>query len=221
MSKGKSLKERHAEAQKAKAEKKEPEMPETGADVLQKIEIRFKGSITTQVSELYEIQGDFKELSPMNERRLRGELLRLGICEPFTVCEREAGGYYLLNGHQRFKVLKGLMKDGAMEATVDLPCNVVEVDDEKQAVQICLALTSQYGTVTRKGLSTMAKKAKLDIDDLQDRFNFPDLDLADLKKEIENEGEEKPKKKPKKEGDGDRVKKVKCPKCKHQFEVRA
>lgn len=65
------------------------------------------GAETRLLDELVEFQGELKTLSPENAARLRREILELGFSEPISVWQHD-GTCYILNGHQRVTVLRGM-----------------------------------------------------------------------------------------------------------------
>lgn len=220
--------EKKAEAKKPepKEEKKEAkkERPQLTEDMKNKPKVVIRGALgleTSPIFDLQDLQGDFKTLEPENEAKLKKELITVGFCEPFTVAKLD-GKLYLLNGHQRAKVLRKMTADGIVPKDLRFPCRVVPVKDKSEAVRICLALTSQYGTVTKKGLARLCKTAKVSLGEAQASFNFPDLSLAALKDALaEEQGAKSEAQEAQKEAQSKKVKFQKCPKCGHTFDPKA
>lgn len=137
------------------------------------VSIRCEGAKTFKLDELIEFQGKLKDLSEENYNKLKREILNHGFSEPVSVWENN-GNNYLLNGHQRFRVLKEMQAEGFFVPPI--PASVIQADDEKQAKEKVLALTSQYGKITDTGLYEFMNDAGLEpafLDDLR----FPEIDL--------------------------------------------
>jgi hypothetical protein len=89
-------------------------------------------------------QGNLKDLSVKNFKRLKGQLLENGIIVPFYVWENE-GALYLLDGHQRDRVFQAEGWD------FDVPIIRFQATDRVEAKKKLLAISSQYGHVTQEG----------------------------------------------------------------------
>lgn len=166
-----------------------------------KIEIRCKGSSTAKLEDLHEFQGELKELSDENYNKLKDEILDLGFSAPFfvwaTVNGEQRESLNLLDGHQRKKTLKKMSEEGI---TLPESFPIVEVDakSEKEAKRKVLAITSNYGRMTDKGLFSFADNAGIDMAEIADSFNFDAIDfeamLPDTVDEKAGDGEYEPRK---------------------------
>jgi len=72
---------------------------------VQSVEIKCQGAMTTSVANLKDFQGDLKDLSKLNYEKLKNEILTLGFSEPVSAW-KAPDGLFILNGHQRIRVLK-------------------------------------------------------------------------------------------------------------------
>lgn len=126
--------------------------------------------------DLLDFQGDLKSLSRSAFQKLRKEILELGFAEPVTVWKRSNGQLYILNGHQRVRVVRQLIEQEGMVCPL-LPISYAEPKDEKEAKKMVLALTSQYGKIDDEGLYEFVTSAGIDPKDITESFRFPDLKL--------------------------------------------
>jgi len=134
------------------------------------IEIKCKGEKQLEISELIPFQGNLKDLSKINYKKLRGEILKLGFCEPISIWENN-----ILNGHQRLRTLQQMQTEGFVIPKI--PVNIINAKNKKEAKEIVLALTSQYGNITEQGLYEYMAEAELDFVDVADSFSFPEIDI--------------------------------------------
>lgn len=146
---------------------------------METINIKCKGHTSINVSELKPFQGNLKDLSESNYNKLKGEILRLGFSEPVSVWIH-SGISYVINGHQRVRTIGRMIEEGY--SCDDLPCNLIEAKDKKEAKQKILALTSQYGNMTTDGLYEFLSESGIDVAEIEDNFNFPEIDAALFKK---------------------------------------
>ena len=151
------------------------------------IRIACEGAATLPLEDLEVFQGDLKTLSEKNAARLRRVILRDGFSEPFSIWRNE-GHNYILNGHQRVRVLRSLVKDGFEVGP--LPVSWVEADSFKQAKMKVLDLTSQYGEMTIGGLETFLGDLDIDFPEIEASFHFPEIDLDDINLSSDTESED-------------------------------
>lgn len=144
--------------------------------------VKCKGAETVSVELLKDFQGNLKTLSKTNYEKLKKELLRHGFCEPITIWRKD-GKHLILNGHQRVRTLLMMQQDGYH--IPDLPVNIVTPRDEKEAKEIVLALTSQFGEITDEGLYEFAQEAGIEFDFLED-LRFPEIDLERFKETFQD-----------------------------------
>ncbi len=169
------------------------------------VRINCTGAELLPISFLNELQGGLKELKPENEAKLRKNILELGFSEPVTIWKK-GDKYYIVNGHQRVKVLAKMQEEGY--AVPKIPANIVEAENKKAAMKLVLSLTSQFGTMTRESLLTFGEEAGLELEDIEQSFIFPDVNL-------ELDGPEKKTVSFKANKDGEP--KHECPKCGHKY----
>ena len=182
-----------------------------GQKIMKKVVSYIKDTKQLDIDMLFPFQGNTKELSQQNRYKLRREILETGFSFAFHVWKLD-DRYYIIDGHQRLSVLKGLRKEG-----YEIPamtCNLIQADNIKEAKARVLQAISQYGKLNRKGLDDFIGD---DFDDFEmdERFDFPDFDFNfdtdDDKPQEEATGA--------KELDEDNFKEFEheCPKCGFEF----
>jgi DNA modification methylase len=143
------------------------------------IEIKCRGAGTLALDLLTPAQGELKHLTDDNAERLRNEMLTDGFIEPISVWEDpESGNVYILNGHQRFEVLKRLRDEGYK--IPQLPVSYVEATSINDAKRKILALASQYGSISSLGLKNIIDDLGIDESDVIKYFTFPEINIASL-----------------------------------------
>lgn len=132
------------------------------------------------INSLEPFQGDLKELSKREYAKLKKSLLDNGIIVPFFVW-KETGK--ILDGHQRERVL---INEGWL---MDVPVIYISADNEQDAKQKLLVISSQYGRVTQEGWDDFT----FDLDDewIKQTVNFDALPLV-FRTWGEGEGENDP-----------------------------
>lgn len=128
------------------------------------------------LEDIKEFQGNLKELSEVNYKKLRKSIVENGITMPFHVWEDlETKQLNLLDGHQRHRTLKLMKADGFLIDQV--PIVKVKADNWRHAKRILLSMVSQYGKVTRETLYEYITKAEITADDLIGSFDIPEVSL--------------------------------------------
>ena len=152
------------------------------------IEIKCKGADTLPIDRILEFQGELKELSKENEKKLRNSILKFGFIAPLFVWD-DKGEWKLLDGHQRLKTLLKMREEGYDIPL--LPVDYIEADSEEDAKRKLLHISSQYGEFTTDGFEnfTFGLDGFEDIRLVNDEFdigmffvediNAPELDDGD------------------------------------------
>ena len=113
---------------------------------------------TIDHKKLKSLQGDFKTLSADNQDKLINSILNHGFFVPIFLWKKvktqlEIGEdtnnweYYIVDAHQRCKVLKQLEQSGYTIPTV--PYVEIQADDEKDAATKLLQINSRYGELNK------------------------------------------------------------------------
>jgi DNA modification methylase len=95
------------------------------------------------------LQGKLKDLSQKNHDRLLNVLNHRGFKSPLQLWDKGDGNYYIMDGHQRQRVM--LKNDLNDDGSYEVPYLLVEADNELDAKAQLLEITSQYGTITQEG----------------------------------------------------------------------
>jgi len=135
--------------------------------------ISCTGAAQMPLEALTSFQGKLKSLSDQNAQKLKKEILELGFSEPIAIWVKGKTNY-ILNGHQRVRVLEMMREDGY--TIPDLPVVVVEAKNATEAKKKVLALTSQYGKMEFDGLIEFTSDTPIRLKDIADSFSFPELD---------------------------------------------
>lgn len=147
-----------------------------------RIEIKCQGADAVPYKDLIPFQGNLKDLSKENYQRLRKEIIELGFSEPVSIW-MDKGKKYLLNGHQRCRTVKQMVEQEGFDCP-PLPVSTVEAKDYREAKRKVLALTSQYGEITKQGLYEFMSEAEITMPEIEDSFRFPEIDFDIFKTEF-------------------------------------
>lgn len=134
------------------------------------------------IGSLVPLQGDLKELTAANYKKLKGRVLERGIIVPFYVWRHpETDVIYYLDGHQRDRVFK---REGWL---MDVPVVFIDAPDVQTAKEILLEISSQYGHLTQEGWDEFT--FDLDTDWLKQTVHFDALPFVFGDWEVEEEQE--------------------------------
>ena len=147
---------------------------------MQTITIACEGAQAVPLEKLEPLQGDLKDLSEENYKKLRREILERGFSEPISVWKHK-GKLKILNGHQRVRALSVMRGEGY--EIPPLPVSIIHAKDEREAKMKVLALTSQYGNMTGQGLYEFLTKGGIAPQELE-TFHFPEIDFKDFTDEF-------------------------------------
>lgn len=97
-----------------------------------------------KISEVKNLQGDLKTLSDKNYKKLKLRLEKVGFKYPLYLWNND-GVFYNLDGNQRQKTILKAWGD------IEVPYVEIEAANEIEAKKEILAISSQYGEVTKEG----------------------------------------------------------------------
>lgn len=140
----------------------------------EKIIIRCKGSDVLSIDKILEFQGKLKKLTKENENKLRNAMLEKGFIAPFFVWD-DSGNRRLLDGHQRLKTLLNMQKDGF--DIPELPVVYVDAENEKDAKEKLLLITSQYGEFELENLQQWLDDVENEV---KENFRLTNEEIIDL-----------------------------------------
>lgn len=148
------------------------------------MEINYYKTEYLNIDQLIPFQGDLKDLTEANYKKLKKQIVEKGFSMPFSVWENEKN-VYILDGHQRHRVLIRMQKEG--QEIPKVPCNFVKCASKQQAKELVLAFTSQYGELTENGLLNFIEESKTSLETLKSDFNLAGIDFRKLTNQfIEN-----------------------------------
>lgn len=163
---------------------------------------------TKPIADLLATQGDLKDLTEANYKKLKNTIERRGFSYPVYVWEDKEGLLHLLDGHQRQRVLA---TEGWNEP---IPYLKVPAKDLQEAMARLLEITSQYATITQEGIDTFIAKYELNEAEVYESTSF------DATRFYSNDTEERIN--DNKEVDPESLLSegtVECPRCKFEFEA--
>jgi hypothetical protein len=182
---------------------------------LKTIKINCESNKYLNLEELNSFQGDLKDLMEIDYQRLKKDIITNGFVDPFNVWFYDSK-WFILDGHQRVRVLTKMKSEGY--TIPELPVTVVKAETYKQAKQIVLSLSSNYGTMTTQGLYEFVQTAGLNYDDLNN-YRLPEINLDKFAEEFGVLSETKNFEPATAEEQGKLDEKIlkKCPACNHEF----
>jgi len=143
------------------------------------VRLAYGKQVLLDVDEISDLQGKLKILTEENYQRMKKEVMETGFAfSPHVWQHPKSKKWYFCDGHQRGKMLKRLREEGI--GIPKLLCTPVEAANEEEALERVAQGTSQYGTMTNDGLLDFMKRAKLKVDAL-DRFNFPEINMPEIR----------------------------------------
>lgn len=125
--------------------------------------IRCQARDVLPLDALTGLQGGLKKLSKENREKLVGSICEKGFIAPFFIWKHD-GENKLLDGHQRTATLNFMRQKGW--SVPPLPVAYVEADDEKDAREKLLLITSQYGEFTLEGFEEFAEGFNLNTENV-------------------------------------------------------
>ena len=151
---------------------------------MQKIEIKCKGADSLPIDTIKDFQGKLKHITRDNLERLKVSILKNGFVAPIFIWQHE-GQSMALDGHQRIKALLSMRDEGYNIPL--LPVAYIEADNEDDARQKLLAITSQYGEFDIDELNSWVSNLDAEI---AETLRFVDDKIELDIEEIETEGDD-------------------------------
>ena len=118
-----------------------------------------------------------KDLGTKGIEKLKNSLKENNFVQPFNVWQDSKGVVWILDGHHREKALKQLEAEG-YEIPELLPANFVDCADRKDAGKMVLVYSSIYAKITNDGLGEFLDDFELDLGDLANEIDLPNVDLG-------------------------------------------
>lgn len=143
-----------------------------------RLKVICEGGTTMSLNSLTEFQGNLKDLDAANFAKLRKTITRKGFAFPVSVWSAPDGHNYILDGHQRVRVVTTLKAEGW--EIPDLPCNRTFANTVEEAKEILLAGAGQYGIVSDQGLYELIMQSELDFSTVREETNFFGVDYDEF-----------------------------------------
>lgn len=142
---------------------------------------------TLPISQLLETQGELKDLTEANYKKLKASIEKHGFNFPIATWVDTSGEeqkYYIIDGHQRKRVILKEYGD------VEVPVFRIHAETLKEAAEILAKVTSQYGTITQEGLDQFIATYDLPEAEIYEATHFDALtvyDTAEPEQEVEED----------------------------------
>ena len=132
----------------------------------------------------------FKELSHEAKHKLKASILANNFMQPFYVWEdANTGEIWCLDGKHRTLLLEELLTEGVL-VPYQLPATFIDCKNKKDAAKLVLLFSSQYAKVTQEGMLGFIELNDLNIDDLLNEIDLPNLDMEFLEEVTQEVSEE-------------------------------
>jgi ParB-like chromosome segregation protein Spo0J len=142
------------------------------------LRIACTGAGSLPFKTLKNFQGGLKSLTRANYRKLRAQL-EDGFSFPVAVWQAPDGKTYIIDGHQRLRVVKRMAREGW--TIPDLPVVFVEAGTVEEARRKLVAGASQYGEIDEESLYEFIEEFEIDLDYVMELARFPEVDLDEFK----------------------------------------
>lgn len=141
---------------------------------------------TSPIADLLPTQGNLKDLTATNYKKLKNVIEQRGFSVPVYVWEDTKGIKHLLDGHQRRQVLT---TEGWTEP---IPYLKIPAKDLQEAMARLLEITSQYATITQEGIDEFIGTYELNEADVYEATSFDALGKYGDEDEADIEEDEAP-----------------------------
>ena len=160
------------------------------------------------LDDLEAFQGKLKSIDSEAFDKLKASIVKYGFSFPIFVWNDQ-----ILDGHQRLAAVKKLMDDGYTLKADLLPVVPIQAKDRKEAAEKLLLINSRYAKIDQDGFDFFVEDFDLNIADLSDMLDIPEIDftIPDFEPVTEDE-----------QGKLDQLepKIIECPHCGEKFDLR-
>lgn len=147
------------------------------------IRIDCEAKTTLPLDKLIPFQDKIKTLPREQFEKFRNVLIEQGVKFSKHVWKNK-GKYFIIDGHQTVYTLSK-MRDEEGYTIPNLPVTFVKAKNLKEAKLAVLAGATVFGTFDEVALDKYLKFNKIDIDYALASFDFPDIDMTSLAKDME------------------------------------
>lgn len=145
-----------------------------------KIKINCECQHSLTVEQLQAFQGKLKSIDSESFDKLKASIVKYGFSFPIFVWNDQ-----ILDGHQRLAAVKKLMEDGYTLKADLLPVVPIQAKDRKEAAEKLLLINSRYAKIEQEGFDFFVEDFDLDIADLSDILDIPEIDFSFEEEEFE------------------------------------
>jgi len=125
------------------------------------IKIACKGATELPLDVIANFQGGLKKRTQNNKIKLATQIFKKGFSAPFFIWDYQ-GTYYALDGHARTEVLCEIREAGIPIPGM-FPVAYIEAENEQDAREKLLGITSQYGEFVEEELYEWLREIDKDI----------------------------------------------------------
>lgn len=156
------------------------------------VKITCQGAVLVNIDDLNELQEgttpdgekwSLKDLTDENYLKLRQSIFEHGFSFPIFFWSDETGKKWILDAHQRMRVLKKMREEGFIIPL--LPADPIQADNKEHAKKKLLLLNSPYGKMTQEGFDTFV--SDINLEDISDMLVLPDVMYGDPEPETQED----------------------------------
>lgn len=125
------------------------------------------------IDDLKNFQGDLKTIEPEEMEKLKKSIMKYGFSFPVFVWNGN-----ILDGHQRVKAARALLKDGYETEGKKLPVVEINAKDRREAAEKLLLINSRYAKIDQSGFDTFIKDFEIDIEDMSSLLEISDIEIS-------------------------------------------
>lgn len=141
-----------------------------------KLKIECEGADMLPLSALTPMQGKLKDLTEEGIKKLIENFKADGFSAPFFIW-KEGKTNWILDGHQRDRVLRLLEEDKDVTLPPKYPVVYIKARDKKHAAEKLLSISSQIGKITHDGLYEYLNTYGIKIEEIQCKVNFDAINI--------------------------------------------
>jgi hypothetical protein len=123
------------------------------------------------------IQGNLKEISKRNFKKLITSIIQNDIIKCFHVWERPGGGLWCLDGNHLKKALEAIRESGT-PIPQRVKADFIDCRDEKHAKELVLVYSASYAQIIEEGLYEFIETENLEFKSIREQIRLADVDLA-------------------------------------------
>lgn len=142
---------------------------------MQEIQIACDVKDHLPLESLTAFQGNLKTLLKDRYEKLKKEIIETGFAFPVYVWRDANSQARIIGGHQRVRTLTRMKDEGW--SIPDVPVVFIKARSHKEAKRRVLQDVAQYGEVDKQGLYEFMTEAEIEMDDLEESFSIPQIEL--------------------------------------------